>query len=682
MQCCKPEDDQQTLRIKTEAQLKVIEGIQKRRGDELNQLQKRYEEEMCKPHIQYEEEQNRLRTRYEEELNVLRYPLSEDRRRLNAMQPVATLLPEILVHIFDLCLPNPPIHSRYSELRHASHSERCLQFLKILRICSHWRAVALGAASLWYYVDMTLPAIALHTLTWSKNCPLVVIEEDSLAISGIRSVELRRRLIIELFERHSHRIQRLHAMKLPPEATITHPSQLIALHYVRLHNRHPRTNRVPEGRKPWYMWLMRLPCLKRLDLEGKWQFPDSMPVDFHFPGTLEFLKLSFQSGSHTLSANVLISSLLNGSGVNSRLTELVLENICDAVLPSQGPYPILDFPNLENLTIKDNGPVCTFILRHMTTPPGILLQVEADFSSTGTADLPIRGLFRTLLDKQATASGDRPISRLQVKSSHYLCNNITKDRFWVAVSGHSSSDDINAENQLFTIAFAVRYSDSLGDLIRLVENYCINLPISEVQTLSSGLSLPPEAASSLDLPNLLSATPVISMLEVRSWETLCRLPFMLRPCVQARNGCETEILPLPKLTRVLIQDAFNPLMRNQTRPVFLETFRGLEDAFRARSQISFRPLSVKVSQITQLGPQLLTALVKAFTMGNGILQGLPWVETEQDGLPKQYPYNTRWIAMIGHRRNGVGAEDLCLWYRFFIAYKPTIPPCLDEERPM
>ncbi|KAK7690850.1 hypothetical protein QCA50_005952 [Cerrena zonata] len=628
MPSCK--DYRQALQIQIEELLKIVEAVQQRHVEELDQLP---------------EEQK-------QELDAVRRPLAELRQRLNAMQPIGSLPPEILVVIFECCL--------------LSHDQKRYPYdwvPEILHVCSQWRVVALNAASLWIYINPARSTFAFHALQRSKNYPLTVVEKISIPAFTLPG-RLYRPLITELFEKHSHRIQRLDlnlpaGSPYPAVEGIVYPLVLGALSDVTLHYSSCRRPEHPPCQRD--MWLMRLPSLKYLDMSGAWLFPASVMADFSFPRTLEVLKLQFQTDALTPTIDTLISSLQHCSGIGSRLTKLVLRYVCKGKgkLPPNNPVYVLHFPRLVKLSLTDDSPACTRILRHIATPPNLRLKLVADFqfgeSYPGRGE--ITALISALLDKQ-TFNGVSPTSRLTIYGHTDIFSNMYNYYLIILFSDHCSWTS-------FTITNSSRLC-----LLELLKRYCASPSISEVRTLCIRFKdMPSEIMSSLQPYNSLLTMPAVSLLEVEDWVSFDNLPSLLQPYVMDYND-EEEISPLPKLTHIDIVDNFE-----QSNSVY-ETCRQLGPIFQARSQISFQPLSIRLAQIWRIPKPKLDALVKAFTMGIGILQGPIWVQFETDNVFKQFAYDD-WEEATSNLRGFKETE--IVWLRFFIAYRPTIDSVLPEE---
>ncbi|KAG5340444.1 hypothetical protein C0989_001587 [Termitomyces sp. Mn162] len=92
--------------------------------------------------------------------------LSSIRSQLNEYAPISTLPPEILEHIFTLCIP------------WLFHPQRNSHPLAWTQACRKWRNISINAPRLWSYIDVCDNRLAAECLVRSANAPIHVISSS------------------------------------------------------------------------------------------------------------------------------------------------------------------------------------------------------------------------------------------------------------------------------------------------------------------------------------------------------------------------------------------------------------------------------------------------------------------------------------------------------------------------
>ncbi|KAK7690851.1 hypothetical protein QCA50_005953 [Cerrena zonata] len=629
------------LRTQIQEHLEDIADVTRRQDQELNELRKRYEQEF-----------NDIRKRHETETNIIHDSLVDKYRQLNSMQPVSKLPPELLIGIFE--------HLVTSCIQSFSFTYHWV--IETLHVYSHWRAVALGAPTLWCYIDLAKPVASRYMLERSQGCPLEVFERLLLPMDPAE--RRREALITEVFGQHSHRIQGVHAFANEYYATHTHTVPLFPLIPLTLSDLQSSTT----SSTSWRTWITQLPNLKRLVLKGRWTLPAGLLSDYHFPPELEILKLELSIASDTPPVASVLTSLRNCTGVDSRLTELVLtwDAGGSSLLPSDNSFPVLHFPKLRYLSVGDNGPDCTWMLQHIVASPSVRLHVNGNFLYevvSEAVEKAVLNLISVLLPIQ-TGGAIAPILQLSiVTESLHNVSRIAFNGFTTPVySVHPIPDD-NSPLRVFSVAFTLPRSWRHRTVEPLLEQYCAHLPISNVQTLhlkySWGTSSRPPS-----LYKMILAMPAVSSVHMDVKDTFQILPDLLKP---HHTDDKEKFLLLPILTRIDLGRMDNEF--EQAASDFYAICENIKQSLFARARISMLPLKVERKVFLYTSKTFLNALVDAFTMGAGYLRGPIWVELEKSGvLVEQFPYSDWDVAIVRIRK--MGWRD-SLFFRFFVAYTPT-----------
>lgn len=334
----------------------------------------------------------------------------------NALAPIHALPDEILVHIFQLIAPEDP---RQVSLRIS------LYWMYVTRVCSRWRNVAMGASTLWTFLDMRAGVrLVSEFIKRSKIAPLDFFMNSTAA--SVETVEQAMRVV----KPHFGRVRRFEAsLRLGAMTRLVEDLQQDApiLETISLA---PASHNVIVPRDTAIIipniFNGHAPSLRQIHLSNT-SIPWSL---FQPPGGLVILDLNYQSPSEAPSMEIFLDILTNSPNLETLSLAHAGPQLSSNVFlcPTRTPTKIVDLPRLQALTLNNRAVDVAHLLVYLDVPTTCKLYLTADYTNWSGSHDP----YTPLLSQGSSAA--------RVLSSTLFLTISIDDMDNVSVVGHNTLD--------------------------------------------------------------------------------------------------------------------------------------------------------------------------------------------------------------------------------------------------
>ncbi|KAF7799469.1 hypothetical protein EIP86_010704 [Pleurotus ostreatoroseus] len=129
--------------------------------------------------------------RYQEDHLRVHSTLNNLRKRYNTLAPISQLPHELIALIFEAFVAEYWVSAR-TPIRqngrdHSLYKHSMCGWLVILRVCQHWRAIALDTPSLWTRIELSCEPFVRLALEHAKDLPLKIYADQGFSLTARRS---------------------------------------------------------------------------------------------------------------------------------------------------------------------------------------------------------------------------------------------------------------------------------------------------------------------------------------------------------------------------------------------------------------------------------------------------------------------------------------------------------------
>ncbi|KIM49714.1 hypothetical protein M413DRAFT_114927 [Hebeloma cylindrosporum] len=302
--------------------------------------------------------------------NLRTETISSIRGTLNDLIPIASLPPEILEEIFDIC-----VSWLYT---YTSHQKPKKHRLAWTQVCQSWRRISLSSSRLWAYIDLCDARFADEFLVRSKQTPLSLVTTPKHNSSPLT-------LTTDKLTIHAHRLRSIDVFLSPDEMVLLFQSIGPNLWTVA-----SLSLKLPPM-KSTLLLNIAIPSVRRLNLDG-------VAVPWETCQNLTSLSLRGVNQEYTPSISEMYLIFMK----SPRLQSIRLENYTppnpDISLPPQPQSPsqpeshFIHLAHLTDLTISTNAPTATTLLSRLSLTPTTRLQLHLSLSDDLHTLFPRSGL--------------------------------------------------------------------------------------------------------------------------------------------------------------------------------------------------------------------------------------------------------------------------------------------------